>query len=157
MLKLTGPSDAEYVALVKRQRQFVGELAAKLVKKPQAAVDLGNGETLTTVELDAAAAILRHWANLPIVKPKRGRGRPPKFPDGEAALLVETDARKVSRADAIALAAVHFDVSGKAITNAVKKHGAEAKAFLNMPGMQVHPKSVSPIPRAKPVRRSRRK
>ena len=116
MLKVNLPSDDEHVALLHRQKLFARDVAAKL----------DNGDTLTRFERRVAAAILRHWAATPSNPPKRGRGAPPKFPDGEAALLVEAYALKLkSRSEAVTQVADHYDVTTKAINNALKKCGAD--------------------------------
>lgn len=133
MLKVNLPSDDEHVAILQRQKLFARELAAKL----------DNGDTWTRFERRVAAAILRRWAATPSNPPKRGRGAPPKFSGVEAALLVEVYALKLkSRREAVKQVAENYDVSTKAIGDAVRKNRAEARALLDMPGVTVHAKRL---------------
>lgn len=117
-------SDEKYAQIMRRQREQIEEIAAKLE----------GGESLNEDETGIAVWAMRTGAaSLPDKPPKRA-GNPGKLPDGEVAL---TFAAKVirqgkSKSQAREELAELYDVSVEAIRQCLKKHGDDAMGIVNM-------------------------
>ncbi len=120
-------SDAEYTQIARAQKKHACELADRIER----------GDSLTGLDANFAAVILRGWAdNLPERQPRK-KGHQSEVAYGDIALLVKAYAYRMSEAAAIRAVAELKGVSETTVKNALRECGNEASALLNM----LHPKS----------------
>jgi hypothetical protein len=115
---------AEYKTTAESQRDFARKIATKLE----------NGDPVDTFAGGFAAAILRHWAdNLPAQQPRK-RGQAPAFDHGNATLQYLLAKRGGRTGITIAFLAEQYQVSEKAMGNAIKAASPAINRYLDSMG-----------------------